>query len=251
VRITQFASSAIRANRQNSFFILFRQSGRITVNNEHAQKDDFREKDPNSPRNGRAEDDKQAKPAEKIAKNRDEKKRNPPHGDRCDPELKDERCGKDAGQPKSPHWAIEPGFRKSEDQFSQEELERFRGLAIPPLGRRFLELANAFETYLNVGAAWNAGYESLNEVSRNLEERQDKGIYPKELPVSVASLHRAVGQVEEFFRSHFKLKLAPRLVARPGEGLPVKRLTAAGNIAWELIRTHLVAMGYDDVWDSR
>ena len=219
------------------------------MNDERTQREDFMDDDAESTQEGRAGRDKQAKRDKKSGKIPDRRKRIPPHGDRCDPELKGKRYRRNAGQPRSPYWAIEAGFGNLQEQFSQEELRQFRGMAIE-LGRRFLGLATAFETYLAVGMACNAGTASLKEISESLEQKQKEGTYPKELPVSVASLHRAVVQVEEFFRSHFKLKITPRLVWRLGDGLPVRQLTAAGNVAWELIRTHLVAMGYDDVWDS-
>ncbi len=220
------------------------------MSNQGSSQDGFKDGDAKNLRDGQAGRDKQAKGEEKSGKKPNERKRIPPHADRCDPELKDERYGKNAGQPKSPRWATVPGFRKSEEQFSSEELRRFGSMAIRPLGRRFLDLAIAFETFLTVGVEYNAGRGSLAEVSRVIEERQLNGTYPNELPVSGASLHRAVGLVEKFFQSHFELKVMPRLVARSGEGLPVTRLTPAGNVAWALIRTHLVAMGYDDIWDS-
>lgn len=220
------------------------------MNDERTQREDFMDDDTGSAREGRAGQDKQAKRDKKSGKIPDRRKRIPPHGDRCDPELKGKRYRRNAGQPRSPYWAIEAGFGKPEEQFSQEELRQFRGMAIEPLGRRFLELANAFETYLAVGMVCNAGTGSLKEISEDLETRQVQGSYPKELPVSAPSVHRAIFKVEEFFQSHFRLKLTPRLVVQLGDGLSVRLLTAAGKVAWELIRKHLVAMGYDDVWDS-
>lgn len=208
--------------------------------------DEFAEEDGQGDREERAVRRDRCAGSDEI---QESKKRIHRHGERDDPELEESRYRKRVDWRARLKWAGRGMGGRFVDDFTRDELEWFRGMAIQPLGRQFHKIAKHFEVFVEIGAAYHVGMSSLLEVSAYLEQRQLDGEYPDDLPVSLTSLHRAVGKVQSFSQKHLELSATPWLLLSLGEGWPATRLTDIGQVMWELIREYLVSMGYEDLRD--
>jgi hypothetical protein len=97
--------------------------------------------------------------------------------------------------------------------------------------------------YFEIGKAFQTGMSSLRQIASHFEERDQLGLHPNGIGVSLTWIHQISKQAEASFGRRFGLAGPARLLISRGSGFSYSGLSPLGIDAWLATRDLLTGLG--------